>query len=155
MLKNHTNKRCLFSLAENAFFVALFAFISPLCEHRSHGGAVSAFFLLQQLPPYEVISLDPWPTSAAEAENELKKDGHPQQIATNESNNNNSSKVAGENATTMPPTAISSANNSLFSVRVDINEHQQQELKEEKFNSTRGMDKNVNLTCQQHQRCRD
>ena len=44
------------------------------------------------------------------------------------------------------PTAISSANNSLFSVRVDINEHQQQQLKEEKFNSTSGMDKIVNLS---------
>ena len=147
MLKNHTNKRCLFSLAENAFcFVALFAFISPLCEHRNHGGVVSAFFLLQQLPPYEVISSDPWPTSSAEAENELKKDGHQQQIATNEPNNNNSSKVAEENATTILPTAISGANNSLFSVRVDINEQQQQQLKEEKLNSTRGMDKNINLS---------
>ena len=146
MLKNHTNKRYLCSLAENAFFMALLAFISPLCEHRNHGGAVSAFFLLQQLPPYEMISSDPWPTSAAEAENELKKDGHQQQIATNEPNNNNSSKVAEENTTTILPTAISGANNSLFSVRVDINEHQQQQLKEEKFNSTSGMDKIVNLS---------
>ena len=147
MLKNHTNKRYLCSLAENVFFMALFAFISSLCEHRNHGGVVSAFFLLQQLPPYEVVSSDPWPTSAAEAENELKRDGYQQQIATNEPNNN-CSKVAGENATTMPPTptAISSANNSLFSVRVDINEHQQQQLKEEKFNSTSGMDKIVNLS---------